>query len=76
MSGRPTSAQPRPGTPRLQPTPDGHNSTAQRIRRVAIHLIFEQGYAETTLRQIADASGLRVSSLYICPRRRNCSSRS
>lgn len=40
------------------------SSTARAIRAAAIELFYEQGYSVTSLRQIADAVGLRVGSLY------------
>lgn len=40
------------------------SSTAETIRSTAIRLFYENGYAETSLRQLADEVGLQVSSLY------------
>ena len=66
-SHTPTAARKRsranPGQPpgnALKPPP----ATSQLIRQSAVDLFFEYGYAETSLRQIADAVGLQVGSLY------------
>ncbi len=40
------------------------NQTASAIHRAAVDLFYKQGYAATTLRQIADKVGLQVGSLY------------
>lgn len=40
------------------------NPTAAAIYRAAVELFYKQGYAATTLRQIADRVGLQVGSLY------------
>jgi TetR/AcrR family transcriptional regulator, cholesterol catabolism regulator len=40
------------------------SSTAQAIMQAAVQLFYEQGYSVTSLRQISDAVGLQVGSLY------------
>ncbi|MGI9092522.1 MAG: TetR/AcrR family transcriptional regulator [Mycobacteriales bacterium] len=40
------------------------NPTAQAIYRAAVDLFYKQGYAATTLRQVAERVGLQVGSLY------------
>ena len=68
VTSRPTAPRPKPAARGPLPA-DGQAgalpvSSAQAIRLAAVRLFFEQGYAETTLRQVAQASGLKVSSLY------------
>jgi AcrR family transcriptional regulator len=38
--------------------------TREQIRYAAAHLMRDQGYATTTLRQIADATGIKAGSIY------------
>ncbi len=68
VTSRPTAPRSKPAA-RVPLPADGQAdglpvSSAQAIRLAAVRLFFEQGYAETTLRQVAQASGLKVSSLY------------
>lgn len=45
-------------------TPINKGSTVERIRLAAIDLFHQNGYAATSLRQVADEVGLQVGSLY------------
>ncbi|MDO8279997.1 MAG: TetR family transcriptional regulator, partial [Burkholderiaceae bacterium] len=40
------------------------DQTRQQILYAAAHLFRDQGYATTTLRQIADATGIKAGSIY------------
>jgi len=54
----------RRGRPRSAPRPDSGLSTREEILAAAARLFGEQGYTETTTRQIADAVGIKQASLY------------
>lgn len=53
-----------PGRPRLNPTTREGVSTRDEILEVAAKLFTEQGYTDTTTRQIAQAVGIKQASLY------------
>lgn len=52
--------------PAPAPTPasEGGQATKEQILYAAAHLFRDQGYASTTLRQIADGTGIRAGSIY------------
>lgn len=53
-----------PGRPRLNPTTREGVSTRDEILEVAAKLFTEQGYTDTTTRQIAQTVGIKQASLY------------
>lgn len=53
-----------PGRPRLEPKKLEGKTTREEILEVAAKLFAEQGYTETTTRQIAEAVGIKQASLY------------
>lgn len=58
------SAPRRRGRPRSVPRTDSGLSTREEILAAAARLFGDQGYTETTTRQIADAVGIKQASLY------------
>ena len=56
-------SQPKKGT-QLSPTPSASDETRKQILNAAAHLLRDQGYASTTTRQIADATGIKAGSIY------------
>src|SRR6185295_19930044 len=62
------SAEIGPDRPKRRGRPPGGTalgeSTRQKLYRTAIGLIAERGYAQTTLRDVADAAGVSVGLLY------------
>lgn len=65
MSDEATAAAPRKrGRPRSAPRANTGMSTREEILAAAARLFGDQGYTDTTTRQIADAVGIKQASLY------------
>src|SRR3954470_16087645 len=64
MSGAPTREVEVAGEARAPVSRPAGVRTKLRIRAAASELFFEQGYAATSMRQIADGAGVRVGSVY------------
>src|SRR3954451_20182253 len=64
MSGAPTREGEVGGEDRAPVSRPAGGRTKLRIRTAASELFFEQGYAATSMRQIADGAGVRVGSVY------------